>query len=181
MNNKYTSIDNAPRIYVGTYGKYNAGSIAGKWLDLEDYSDSSEFYDACKELHKDEHDPEFMFSDWENIPSNFISESSLKDEVFEWVELDEDVKTVIRLFVECHGDIYDDFEDLKNAAIDRHYGTADSEADFSEELFYSFYEPDTVPNHLVINWEATWNSYDRFGYNSVRDDETGELHFFRSE
>ena len=27
-----------PRIYVGTYAKYNAGSIAGQWLDLEDYA-----------------------------------------------------------------------------------------------------------------------------------------------
>ena len=28
-----------PRIYVGTYAKYNDGSIAGKWLDLNDYED----------------------------------------------------------------------------------------------------------------------------------------------
>lgn len=25
------------KIYVGTYGKYNAGSIKGEWLDLEDF------------------------------------------------------------------------------------------------------------------------------------------------
>ena len=46
------------RIYVGTYAKYNDGSIEGKWLDLSDYSDKEEFYEACRELHKDEEDPE---------------------------------------------------------------------------------------------------------------------------
>ncbi|MDO8250269.1 MAG: antirestriction protein ArdA [Rhodoferax sp.] len=25
-----------PRVYVGTYAKYNEGSIEGGWLDLED-------------------------------------------------------------------------------------------------------------------------------------------------
>ena len=47
-----------PRIYVGTYAKYNDGSIAGKWLDLNDYEDINAFYKACKKLHKDESDPE---------------------------------------------------------------------------------------------------------------------------
>ena len=53
------------RIYVGTYAKYNEGSIFGKWMDLSDYSGSEEFYDACRELHSDEEDPEMMFQDWE--------------------------------------------------------------------------------------------------------------------
>ena len=44
------------RVYVGTYGKYNAGSLLGEWLDLSDYSDKEEFYNACRELHKDEED-----------------------------------------------------------------------------------------------------------------------------
>ena len=26
------------RVYVGTYGKYNNGSLFGAWLDLSDYS-----------------------------------------------------------------------------------------------------------------------------------------------
>jgi hypothetical protein len=53
------------RVYVGTFGKYAAGSIKGKWLDLEDYKDKDKFMEACKELHKDEADPEFMFNDHE--------------------------------------------------------------------------------------------------------------------
>lgn len=56
------------QIYVGTYAKYNEGSLFGKWMQLSDYSDLDEFIEACKELHKDEEDPEFMFQDWEEIP-----------------------------------------------------------------------------------------------------------------
>ena len=52
-------------IYVGTYQKYNEGSLYGKWIDLLDYSDLEEFYKDIRELHKDEDDPEFMFQDWE--------------------------------------------------------------------------------------------------------------------
>ncbi len=69
----------AARVYVGTYGKYNAGSLFGEWLDLSDYSDKEEFYDACRELHKDEEDAEFMFQDWENVPENLIGESWLSE------------------------------------------------------------------------------------------------------
>ena len=31
------------RCYVGTYGKYNAGSLAGAWLDLSDYPTYQDF------------------------------------------------------------------------------------------------------------------------------------------
>ena len=44
------------KVYVGTYAKYNNGSLSGAWLDLSDYSDKEEFYEACRELHKDEED-----------------------------------------------------------------------------------------------------------------------------
>ena len=58
-----------------TYGKYNNGSLSGAWLDLSDYSDKEEFYEACRELHKDEEDAEYMFQDWENVPEGLIGES----------------------------------------------------------------------------------------------------------
>lgn len=48
-------------LYVGTYHKYNCGSLQGKWLNLNDYSDKKEFIRACYDLHKDEEDPELMF------------------------------------------------------------------------------------------------------------------------
>ena len=70
------------RVYVGTYGKYNNGSLFGAWLDLSDYADKEEFYEACRELHKDEEDAEFMFQDYENIPENLISESWISGNFF---------------------------------------------------------------------------------------------------
>ena len=37
------------KVYVGTYVKYNNGSLSGAWLDLSDYSDKEEFYEALSE------------------------------------------------------------------------------------------------------------------------------------
>lgn len=71
------------RVYVGTYNKYNNGSLFGKWLDLSDYPDKDEFLEACRELHEDEQDPEFMFQDYENIPEALFSESWLSEKYFE--------------------------------------------------------------------------------------------------
>ena len=64
-----TSSVTVPAVYVGTYHQYNGGSIFGKWFDLTDFDDEDEFYDACRALHAAEDDPEFMFQDWEGIPS----------------------------------------------------------------------------------------------------------------
>ena len=63
----------AASVYVGTYAKYNNGSLFGAWLDLSDYSDKEEFYEACRELHKDEEDAEYMFQDWENVPGGITT------------------------------------------------------------------------------------------------------------
>ena len=69
----------AASVYVGTYAKYNNGSLSGAWLNLSDYSDKEEFYEACRELHKDEEDVEYMFQDWENVPEGLIGESWISE------------------------------------------------------------------------------------------------------
>ena len=56
------------KLYVGTYAKYNAGSIAGKWLDLDKFKNGKEFEAACRRIHSDESEPEFMFQDVETDP-----------------------------------------------------------------------------------------------------------------
>ena len=83
-----------PRIYVGTYNAYNEGSLKGAWLDLEDYDDQNDFLRACRELHADESDPEFMFCDFEGIPREFIGECYLKPEFWDYMncDIDDDVK-----------------------------------------------------------------------------------------
>ena len=83
-----TTIDTSTSVYVGTYNKYDNGSLFGEWLNLEDYSDKDEFIEACKALHSDENDPEFMFQDWEGLLSNLITESSVPDEIFEFYALE---------------------------------------------------------------------------------------------
>ena len=82
------------RIYVGTYAKYNSGSIKGAWLDLEDYACKQDFYEACAELHSDEADPEYMFQDHEDIPKFFIGETCLSDDIWSYMDcaMDDEVK-----------------------------------------------------------------------------------------
>lgn len=72
------------KVYVGTYKKYNEGSIAGGWLDLADYPTYKDFLTACKKLHKNEHDPEYMIQDTEDFPDGlscleWLSEQDFND------------------------------------------------------------------------------------------------------
>ena len=72
------------KVYVGSYNKYNNGSIAGGWLDLADYKNYNEFLTACRKLHKNESDPEFMIQDTEDFPDGlncmeWLSESDFND------------------------------------------------------------------------------------------------------
>lgn len=108
-----------PRIYVGTYAKYNSGSLKGGWLDLEDYASKQDFYEACAELHDDEDDPEFMFHGHEDIPSMFITECSIDVEFWNYMdcEMDDEVKEA---YVESH-DMWDS-EDCESSYIGRFRG-----------------------------------------------------------
>ena len=162
------------RIYVGTYAKYNAGSIAGQWLDLSDYADKDAFLAACAELHKDESDPELMFQDMEGIPDGMASESHINEDVWEWLALDESDRVILKLYREygMDGDI--------DAALDAYAGTANSEADFAQEQAEETESiPKDLPAWIVIDWEASWNCNLRHDYFTAKD-EDGNLHFFRN-
>lgn len=166
------------RLYVGTYAKYNAGSIDGAWLDLEDYSSKEEFLEACAELHSDENDPEFMFQDFEGFPREFYSESSVSEVLFEFLDLDEDDRKIVSLYASAMGyDVTDSsfFDKAKEA----YHGTADSEADFAENFAEDCGDiSEGFPNWIVIDWEATWNASLRHDYVSVFDSESGDYYFF---
>ncbi len=43
-----------PSVYVGTYAKYNSGSIEGAWIDLSKFNSYDDFIDHCNELGDDE-------------------------------------------------------------------------------------------------------------------------------
>lgn len=141
----------APRVYVGTYAKYNSGSIKGAWLDLEDYGDRGEFYAACAKLHADEADPEFMFQDFENFPRSLYSESNVSDELFAWLELDDDDRELLAVYVD-HVDQSGTIDQAREAFA----GKADSEADWAEEWLNDTGGLEGVPEHLknYIDFEA---------------------------
>jgi antirestriction protein len=86
------NLENTPKIYVGTYGQYNDGSLFGKCFDLSDYSESKAFYKDCNEYHRnaflsDGCRPELILQDWEYIPDFLISECSLHEDTFKYFEL----------------------------------------------------------------------------------------------
>lgn len=117
------------RVYVGTYSKYNNGSIAGKWLDLSDYDSKADFIEACLELHKDETDPELMFQDWEGIHNHWISECSIDTELWDVVnDSSLDIEAVNAYMDWMNGWDAQDF-------MDKYVGQYDSFKEYAEELF----------------------------------------------
>jgi antirestriction protein len=139
------------RIYVGTYAKYNSGSIAGAWIDLEDHSDKDSFLAACAELHKDESDPELMFQDFEGFPRSMYSESSISDELFAWLQLGEDDRELQAVYqdnVDGDGTI--------DKAREAFCGKYDSEEDWAAQFLDDTGGLEGVPEHLknYIDYEA---------------------------
>ena len=110
-----------PKIYVGTYAKYNDGSIDGKWITISDYNTYEEFVNACRELHSDEDDPEFMVQDYENFPRKWYHEGGLPseeefDKINEFYMMDDDEKAAYEEYVDLdYGD--DDIEAFREKYI----------------------------------------------------------------
>lgn len=149
MTTSYT-----PRVYVGTYAKYNNGSIEGAWLDLENYSDKDDFLAACAELHKSESDPELMFQDFEDIPEGMISESSIEEALWDWINLDDSDKELLKVYrenIESSGDI--------ETARDAFMGKADSPEDWAEQYADETGLLESVPDNLKYYFD--WKAYAR--------------------
>lgn len=134
------------QVYVGTYRKYNEGSLFGEWVALADYSSKEEFYDYIRQLHKDEADPEFMFQDWENIPSAFIGECSISDNIFDLIEvlsgLDDTEQEAFCSWAGYLGyDLANKYaENIIAEFRDAYCGQYDSEEAYAEELIEQCYD-----------------------------------------
>lgn len=145
-----TTTKTTPSIYVGTYKKYNEGSLFGKWLDLTEYADKEEFLQACAELHADEDDAEFMFQDWEGINDKYISESSISDDFFTFqantADFEDEKLAAYETFISVFGN--DDISTFE----DSFQGAYDSEEDFTynlvEDCGYLSGVPATVANYF---------------------------------
>ena len=149
------------QIYVGTYAKYNDGSLFGKWMQLSNYSDLEEFIEACKELHKDEDDPELMFQDWEEIPEGLVGECWLSENFFDLRDvvdgLDSDQQEAFMVWCR-HGsyNIAEDAHGLLNKFRDDYCGKYSSEEDYAYEHVESCYElPEFVQTYF--NYEKFAN------------------------
>lgn len=140
-----------PRIYVGTYAKYNSGSIQGEWLDLDDYNDMDDFIEACLELHDDEEDPELMFQDWENIPDLFIGKYSIDPDLWDYMnsDRDEDAKAA---YLACFGEWDEsDFDE-------RYRGQYDSFTELAEQLLDETGDLEAIPENLRYYFD-----YEKYG------------------
>ena len=100
-------MDDKIAVYVGTYAKYNNGSLEGEWVDLDDYDNYDDFIKKCLDIHSDEEEPELMFQDYEGFPKEFYSESAIDKELFEYLALDDKEKEILEAFIDCHGYNYD--------------------------------------------------------------------------
>jgi antirestriction protein len=174
-----TSLLSGLKLYVGTYAKYNNGSIAGEWLELDDYSSKDEFLEACAELHNDEQDPEFMYQDHENIPENLYSEAG----VFDFWSLAEELESAdisdFELYAEyCNHFGYELSEGI-DAYTDAYAGDYSSENDPQGSFAY-----DTVQEllpHDAPDFLTRYFDYDAFERDLFMTDYT-EIsgHIFRN-
>lgn len=122
-----------PSIYVGTYAKYVSGSLFGEWLNLADYETYEGFVHACKELHKDESDPEFMVQDFDDFPCrSMYHEAGLptRDEFLllnEFAKLDDHDQRIVENYAEYTGQL------LIEDALDRFLGEYE-DGEYAEQL-----------------------------------------------
>jgi antirestriction protein len=133
-----------PSVYVGTYHKYNCGSIYGQWVDLTDFDDEEEFYAACSKLHNDEQEPELMFQDWEGIPAGLASESYIN-----WSFID----AYRQAKAEGQGDAFVAWAEYSRecdyeAFQEAYCGEAESEEDYAHEYVETTGLLDDMPESL---------------------------------
>lgn len=153
-------------IYVSTYAKYNAGNLAGKWLDPSKYDNLQDFLTACKELHKDEEDPELMFQDYEGFPDGFYSESRISPKLWDyWTNRDRGEREAISAFLKIR-----DVKDL-DSFEEMYDGVYESAADWAEEFIESVYDT------RALGDLAHYIDYEKY----ARDAAWGDVKFARQD
>lgn len=58
------------KIYIANLAAYNAGTLEGKWFDLNDYTDNEEFKDAVNEWRKEQGIAECVVHDYDDCPAH---------------------------------------------------------------------------------------------------------------
>ena len=158
-----------PAIYVGTYGKYNNGSIAGKWLNLKDYDSKAAFYKACSELHSDEDDPEFMFQDFEGYPKELYDESGFDERIIQYAQMEDDDREVVDEYANAIGYLPDDLADCRDAYYttltsfnrEREFGEYYAESSGLEipDDIANYFDYETYGRDLLMDFSMSDNGY----------------------
>lgn len=138
-----------PAVYVGTYAKYNEGSIKGAWLNLDDYADKDDFLKAAAELHKDEADPELMFQDYEGFPKRYYGESSINDKLWDWLALDEDDRDLLEVYIDEVNDEDATIEQARDAFLGKYASEEDWAQEFLDDT--GALSPDQAPYYLTVS------------------------------
>lgn len=167
------------QIYVGTYKKYNEGSLYGAWLNLSNYTNYQELLNAICSLHSDEEDPEFMIQDFEahSLYADFglISESGLDKTIYSTINSIEDSSfelEVIEAYSECQS--FSNIEELLTSLEDCYSGHYDSDESFVQELLEECGTiPQELPNYVHIDWTSTARDI-------MMDYSTSNGHYFRA-
>ena len=158
---EYDYTSGNPAVYVGTYHKYNCGSLYGMWVDLTSFLDYDDFMEFCYQLHIDEKDPEFMYQDYENFSSEWYSESCFDevtfDKILEYGNMDEEDRNMFDAFTDNYGEGYT-IEDVR----ERFKGKWDSEEVFAEQLLDDCY-PD-IPEFARRYFDIEQFARDLFAY-----------------
>ena len=149
-------------IYVGTYAKYNNGSIAGEWLNLQDYDNIDDLYKAMAKIHSDEEDPEYMIQDIcaPNIVTHLglISECHIDQniyDIFNSIECSHLSYDIIEAYIYCIGN-EDNFQTLIDNAEEAYAGIYDSDEDFVHDLLEMCGDiPENMPSYIYIDWKKT--------------------------
>ena len=161
---KYDYHTGNPAVYVGTYHKYNCGSIFGMWLDLTTFSDYDEFCAVCRFLHRDEDDPELMCQDYENYPEEWYSEDIMSEDIFdliqEFAELNEDEREAYEALFDVKCDSHISVDDFREA----YQGEWDSEEDFARYIVDECGMLDNVPESLKDYFDFERYADDLFRY-----------------
>lgn len=169
-----SNLEGGPAVYVGTYRKYNNGSLFGAWLDLAKFDDYDDFIDICRQLHADEEDPEFMYQDYEGYPRTLYSESCMDEDTFdkiiEYYTLSDDEQEALENYAAL-GNEYD---------LDRFHeaycGKWDSEEAFAEHLIEECYDIESMMGSLSSYFDYERYARDLFRYDYEMGDDG---HVFR--
>lgn len=73
------------KIYIADLAAYNAGNLAGKWLDLDNFADAEELKDAISDWLKERGIEEYAVHDYDDCPAqDKFGEDPDLDELFNY-------------------------------------------------------------------------------------------------